>query len=678
MVNRLSKTNSPYLLQHAHNPVDWYPWGPEAFERAKIEDKPIFLSIGYAACHWCHVMAHESFEDPDTAQIMNEHFINIKVDREERPDIDNVYMNSVIVMTGQGGWPTSVFLTPDGLPFYGGTYFPPSRRFNLPSFREVLLAIVKAWREDRPGILHAANQIKNQIVVMYPLEISRQPSGSEELDKAALVLAQTYDWDNGGWGKAPKFPQPMAIEFLLRRASRGDKLGLEIGTHALRAMARGGIYDVIGGGFARYSTDDNWLIPHFEKMLYDNALLVNAYLHAYLLTGDLFFRKICEETMSFIVREMMSPDGGFYSSLDADTEEGEGSYYLWSIDDIKEALSNTGDLELFISAYDITESGNFHGKNVLQRIQDDDALMKQFGLDRHQLEKRLSSLHSLLLLQRQKRVRPSVDDKVLTAWNSLVLLGLSEMGRYLDSGYTELAMRNFDFLSRNLIKDNLVYRSYRNGKTSTPGFLEDYASLILASLSLYQTIHDNYYYIQANKICKEMIVQFCNSDHEFFDTSTGNIDLFVRPKEVQDNALPSGSALATMALLQLSAYEDNSLWFDMAMNSISGVLELALRYPINFSYWLCAMDFALNPRFEVVILGNPSHNSFSKLVDTLWSEYRPNVIAAISPFPVDPECPPLLKDRQPINSSPTAFVCQNFICKNPVVDPTMFQALLNQ
>jgi hypothetical protein len=411
-------------------------------------------------------------------------------------------------------------------------------------------------------------------------------------------------------------------------------------------------------------------------MLYDNALLANAYLHAYLLTGDLFFKRICEETVNFIVREMMSPEGGFYSSLDADTQEGEGDYYLWTVDEIRTVLSDAEDLDLFLSAYNITELGNFRGKNVLQRKQDDDALAKQFGIDRHQLDERLSRIHSLLLMQRQRRLQPSVDDKVLAAWNGLVLLSLSELGRCLGGGYVELAIRNFNFIANNLIDNDMIFRSFRHGKTSNPGFLEDYASVLLACLSLYQTTHDTHYYRQAKKICNSMISRFFDPNHKFFDTSHANHDLFVRPKEIQDNALPSGSALAAMALLQLSAFEGNSLWRDMAMNSINDVLDLAVRYPINFSYWLCAMDFALNPRFEVVIVGNPAHNSFSKLVEVLWSEYRPNVIAAISSVPPDPESPPLLNERLPIDSFPTAFVCQNFVCNTPVIDPADFQALL--
>lgn len=678
MVNRLVRSNSPYLLQHAENPVDWYPWSQEAFDKAKQDDKPIFLSIGYSACHWCHVMAHESFEDPETAQIMNENFINIKVDREERPDVDNVYINSVVAMTGQGGWPTSVFLTPDGLPFFGGTYFPSTPRYNLPSFREVLLAVAKAWREDRLRILEAANRIKDQVTTIYPIEHSEGDLKPEDLDRAALVLAQTYDWDHGGWGKAPKFPQPMAIEFLLRRASRGDRLALEIGTHALKSMARGGMYDVIGGGFARYSTDNDWLVPHFEKMLYDNALLSSAYLHAYLLTGDLFFRRICEQTLNFIKREMMSPTGGFYASLDADTEEGEGAYYLWTLDEIKDAISNPADLDLLLEAYDISEAGNYRGKIILQRKREEDALSRQFNLSAEQLNRKLIVVHSRLLEWREKRKKPHTDDKIITAWNMLAVLAFSGAGRCFDSGCVDLAIRNFNFMTNNLIRNNTIFRSWRDGNTSYQGFLEDYASLILASLSLYQTTHDNNFYIQAKKTCEWMLARFYDANNDFYDTSDNQKDLFIRPKEIQDNALPSGSALATMALLLMSAFEGNETWYDIAMHSVSGISGIALQHPVNFSYWLCAIDFAINPRFEVAIIGDPSIDSFSSFVEILWSEYRPNVIAAISSMPPDSGCPPLLNDRQPINSSPTAFVCQNFICKIPVTDPNEFQTLLNQ
>jgi uncharacterized protein YyaL (SSP411 family) len=411
MPNRLANENSPYLLQHAQNPVDWYPWGEEALERARSEKKPIFLSIGYAACHWCHVMAHESFEDPDTAAIMNENFINIKVDREERPDLDSIYMNAVVAMTGQGGWPMSVFLTPDRQPFFGGTYFPPVRRYNMPAFREVPLSVKQAWQDDPVRLKGSAQEITDRL--KQEQFAGSQPAAvqPELLDQAAFALGQTYDWKFGGWGLAPKFPQPMAIEFLLRRASRGDRFALDMATHALHSMALGGMYDVVGGGFARYSTDNYWRVPHFEKMLYDNGQLASVYLYAYLLTGDSCFRQVCEETLDFIVREMTHPQGGFFSSLDADSEGEEGKYYLWTLEEIHQVLKNPEDAEFFISAYNVTETGNFEGSIVLQRAVDDSVLADRFNLSVEQIPQRL--MGCTLSRSVRKSVYAGTDDKVL-------------------------------------------------------------------------------------------------------------------------------------------------------------------------------------------------------------------------------------------------------------------------
>ncbi|NUM49280.1 MAG: thioredoxin domain-containing protein, partial [Anaerolineales bacterium] len=429
MPNRLAHENSPYLLQHQHNPVDWYPWGSEALERAKREDKPIFLSIGYAACHWCHVMEHESFIDPRTAALMNEHFINIKVDREERPDLDGIYMQAVVAMTGSGGWPMSVFLTPDGVPFYGGTYFPPARRYNMPAFTEVLAAIANTWENDRARALRSGEQLKTHLqqeMRPLPTAVALSP---ETAQQAAMGLAQSYDWKNGGWGQAPKFPQPMTIDFLLNRATRGDKFALEIATHALDAMAKGGMYDVVGGGFARYSVDDRWLVPHFEKMLYDNAQLARVYLHAYLITKNAFYRRIVEETLDFVIRELTHPDGGIYSSLDADSEGEEGKFYIWTLEEIRDVLREEADF--FIAAYHVTEGGNFEGHTVLQRALSDEELAEQFALPVEKVTPRLQAAHARLLKRRAGRIRPGTDDKVLTAWNGLMLLAFAEAGRYL-------------------------------------------------------------------------------------------------------------------------------------------------------------------------------------------------------------------------------------------------------
>ena len=679
MSNRLSESNSPYLLQHAENPVDWYPWGEEALEKARQEDKPIFLSIGYAACHWCHVMAHESFEDPETARLMNENFVNVKVDREERPDLDSIYMNAVVALTGQGGWPMSVFLTPDGHPFYGGTYFPPVPRYNMPSFQDVLLSLARSWREDRGRLSQAGDELSGHLRQSYSFPETKGPLAMETLEQASLALAQSYDWQHGGWGKAPKFPQPMAVEFLFIRAAHGDKFAMEIATHALRAMAKGGMYDVVGGGFARYSTDHDWLVPHFEKMLYDNAQLALAYLHGYLLTGDETFRRVCEETLDFIGRELTHPHGGFYSSLDADSEGEEGKFYVWSPEEIRDALKDPQDVDLVIAAYGVTEAGNFEGRNILQRVLDDYAIANRFGMDVQEVPQKLSRVHTRLLEVRGSRVRPDTDDKVLTSWNALALSAFSEAGRYLKrSDYEELAIRNARFLLSELRPSGPLLRSWRAGKALQPAFLEDYAALILGLLALYQSDPNALWFTSAVNLADEMVTHFRDPSGGFFDTRDDQQTPVTRPKDIQDNATPSGNSLAANALLQLSAFTGRGEWRDLAENMLVSLQEAVRRYPTAFSKWLCAIDFALNPTLEVAILGDPIALHTQLLVDALWSDYRPSLVTAISPFPPPPGSPPLLADRPLLDGQPTAYVCRNFICHRPVNRPEEMLSLLEQ
>jgi uncharacterized protein YyaL (SSP411 family) len=679
MSNRLAQENSPYLLQHAENPVDWHPWNEEALTLAQRQDKPIFLSIGYAACHWCHVMAHESFEDPDIAAIMNQHFINIKVDREERPDIDSIYMNAVVSMVGQGGWPLSVFLTPDGRPFFGGTYFPPLRRYNMPSFREVLLSVHHAWTNDRDQIIHSSQQITDHIAKGSISSEATPLLQMETLEKSSFALAQAYDWQHGGWGSAPKFPQPMAIDFLLRRATRGDRFGLEIATHALDAMSRGGMYDVVGGGFARYSTDDKWRVPHFEKMLYDNALLAQVYLHAYLITQEQRYRRICEETLDFIIRELMDPGGGFYSSLDADSEGEEGKYYIWTPADIRDALSDPGDIEFVLAVYDLTDSGNFEGANVLQRVMDDADLAERFGVAVDQVSTRLAQIHAHLLAYRQKRTRPGTDDKVLVSWNALALVAFSEAGRYLRrSDYQYVAIRNGQFLLSNLYSHDRLLRSWRKGSARHNAFLEDYAGLILGLLSLYQTDPDHHWYSAAVDLANEMLARFLDTAGGFFDTRDDQGPLLTRPKDLQDNATPCGNSLAALALLQLAAYTGRDDLRDRAEAMLRPMQGLAARYPTAFSYWLCAVDFALQPTNEVAILGMPSDPSTLALEAVLWEQFRPHLITARSGLPVPPKAPPLLFERSLVQGKSTAYVCRNFVCNLPVTTPADLRTQLEQ
>ena len=669
-MNKLIHETSPYLLQHSDNPVEWYPWGAEALEKSRREDKPIFLSIGYSACHWCHVMAHESFEDPDIATIMNEYFVNIKVDREQRPDLDSIYMNAVVAMTGQGGWPLSAFLTPDGQPFFGGTYYPPVRRYNMPSFREVLIGVQRAWTNDRGQIIQSGQQSTRHIQRQNIIPAGEKLLDPESLDKAALNLAQTYDWKYGGWGNAPKFPQPMAIEFLLRRASRGDKLAQDIAIHALLSMAKGGMYDVVGGGFARYSTDNDWKVPHFEKMLYDNAQLALAYLHAYLITGNPEFRSICESTLRFIQRELTAHEGGFYSSLDADSDGSEGKYYIWTPSEIRAALPDNVEAEIYLAAYDVTASGNFDGSNVLQRAMHDAGLAERFGLSEHEIPLLLEKLNSQLLATRQLRPRPAIDDKVVTAWNALVLLAFSEAGRYLDNRYVDMAMRNGEFILSQLYTEDVgLFRIWRGGSASTFAFLEDYAATIVALLSLYQTDPHPRWYQAALKLLDEMLARFSGEEWGFFDTQAQYEQLIVRPKDIQDNATPSGNSLAATALFLMAAYSAHNVWRDSAEKMCSAVQELAARYPTAFGQWLCAIDLATNPISEIAIVGNDHSSALSDLLHVVWAAYRPNAILASAILPLSGGAPPLLAGRTLLNNQPTAYVCRNFTCSLPVTQP---------
>ncbi len=678
MANRLIHENSPYLLQHAENPVDWYPWGEEALAKAKAEDKPIFLSIGYAACHWCHVMAHESFEDADTAAILNEHFVSIKVDREERPDLDSIYMNAVVAMTGQGGWPLSVFLTPEGQPFFGGTYFPPVRRYNMPSFREVLLSVHRAWNMERAQILESSDKISDYLKSLSTVEAKPAEINPANLEQAALNLAQAYDWEFGGWGKAPKFPQPMTIEFLLRRAAYGEQFAQDIGVHALLSMARGGMYDLIGGGFARYSTDNEWLIPHFEKMLYDNALLSQVYLHAYLITGDENFRAICQETLDFILRQLRHPQGGFFSSLDADSEGEEGKYYLWTPLQFRQALSDPQDIELGLAAFSIEQGGQFQEAGVLRRIRDDQTLAEQFGLPVEEIAKRLNAIRQQLLQARQQRVPPATDDKILTAWNALAMISFSEAARYLKhERYYQAARDNAKFLLEELYKGDRLLRSWREGQARHNAYLEDYAALILALLSLYQTDADVNWFKAALQLTHEMLDHYQDPRGGFFDTRDDHEPLLTRPKDLQDNATPCGNSLAAFALLHMAAYTGELSWRDLAWNMLVAIQPMAVRYPTAFAHWLSAMDFALNPVREVAILGRDDHPLTQRLINVLWEKYRPRLISARSDAPIPEGCPPLLRGRYLLGDLPTAFVCQNFICKQPLNTPEELRLLLD-
>lgn len=681
MPNLLVNENSPYLLQHKDNPVEWYPWGAEALRRAREENKPIFLSIGYAACHWCHVMEKESFEDAETAAIMNRYFINIKVDREERPDLDNLYMNAVVAMTGHGGWPLSIFLTPDGAPFFGGTYFPPVRRYNLPSFREVLLSVAQVWQNQPHEVLKSSQQLVNYLreSTLFNQAAQSDSLSQKTLEKATEVLLSNYDWINGGWGNAPKFPQPMAIEFLLQRAISDVPQAGEAAFHALNCMAKGGMYDVIGGGFARYSTDAQWCIPHFEKMLYDNAQLSLAYLHGYLVSGHPYYRQVCEKTLDFMRRELFSKEGGFFSSLDADSEGEEGKFYVWTVEQIREALGNENDYRFFSTAYEVSEKGNFEGKIVLHRIKTDEELADHFHIPPDEVLARLDECHERLFRTRSQRLRPATDDKALVSWNALALMAFSEAGRYLGRpDYLETARKNAHFLLTELHPGDRLLRSWRAGKPQHNAYLEDYAALILGLLSLYQTDFNVEWFKAASRLTQAMVEHFYDPQNGFYDTRNDHEIPIMRPREIQDNAIPSGNALAVAALLKMAAYTGKGEWRSIAEKNLHQVQSLLERYPTAFAFWLTALAFALAPVQEIALIGDPKNPQTQTLLQTLWSSHDPYRILAASNYPPPNGAPSLLENRPMVDNKPTVYICRQWICQKPITDAGELIEALNQ
>ena len=673
MANHLANENSPYLLQHANNPVDWYPWGPEALSRARVEGKPIFLSIGYAACHWCHVMAHESFEDQVTADFLNQHFISIKVDREERPDLDSIYMAAVVTMTQQGGWPMTVFLTPDLKPFYGGTYFPPEPRHNLPAFREVLRAVQAAWEQEREQVVHVSEQILANIQQNNQLEFTRQNTIQPKVLSEVLTgLLSQYDWAYGGWGRAPKFPQPMLIELLLTHAADGNQETMDAALHNLDAISRGGMYDVIGGGFHRYSTDSGWLVPHFEKMLYDNAQLAQVYLHAALLTGNPYYRMVTEETLDFMLREMHHPLGGFFASIDADSEGGEGAFYSWSQAEVAAVLTDPEDLRLFAETYAMPAGGNFEGRLIFQRSRPPSKTAADLGMDETAYLSRLKVLHTKLRNARDNRSRPETDTKIILAWNALALIAFAEAGRYLNrSDYLRTAQQCARFILSAMAGNKTLFRSWREGSAAIPAFLEDYAAFVLGLLTLYQADGDVAWYQAAVRFAYEMLEKFQDSSGGFYDTSALAGDLVFRPKDLQDNATPSGNSLATRSLMLLAALSGEEVYQKAAEDSLKAIQETLAQYPTAFGSWLLAFDLALNPYRQVAIVWDAEApaDQIAALTTIAQKKYRPRLVLACASLPVPTKSPELLRDRATLNNAPTAYVCQHFVCQLPVTDP---------
>jgi len=672
MSNRLAMENSPYLRQHADNPVDWYPWGEEAFERSRAEDKPVFLSVGYAACHWCHVMAHESFEDERVAEYMNDHFINIKVDREERPDVDAIYMDAVVALTGQGGWPMSVFLTPQGAPFYGGTYFPPTRRYKMPSFYELLEEIHRLWVSDRERLLKIGSQLISHLQQAPAAVDSHEILQPELLKQASRVLFDRYDWHHGGWGGAPKFPQPAAIDFLLRIHLRDkDALALDLARHALKAMANGGLYDQIGGGFHRYAVDAEWRVPHFEKMLYDNAGLIRAYLHAWQLTRDVRFLEIVEGTYDFLQAEMRDPAGGYFASLDADSDGEEGRFYTWTLNEIGDVLEDERLTALAKQAFAVSESGNFEGKNVLSFPIELEKLASDHHLDLEQTRDRIALIQNRLDEARSARVRPATDDKVVAAWNGLLLIALAEIS--LATGWDQIlasAQALAGFLMDHMVVDGQLMRSWRKGRASVPAFLEDYAAVGLGLLTLYQVDFNPRWLDVASKLAGTILDRFTDPKGGFYDTAEEQSDLIVRPKSIQDSPYPSGNSLAVMLFLQLNAIDGDTRFYEAALKSLRSVAQQASGYPTAFAGWLSAIDFNLGPQIQLGLAGDPASDSFRRLLGIAAQEFYPRMVRA-GGLPTAPNLPALLEDRPMQDRRATAYLCQGFQCQLPTNEPAV-------
>jgi uncharacterized protein YyaL (SSP411 family) len=675
-VNRLIDQTSPYLLQHAHNPVAWYPWGPEAFEKAKREDKPILLSIGYAACHWCHVMERESFEDPQTAADMNAGFVSIKVDREERPDVDAIYMDAVQAMTGQGGWPLTAFLTPDGKPFYAGTYYPNEDRHGMPAFRKVLAAIADVWRTRRDEAETQSARVVEAIARASATAAPADPLSDHILQEAFQRLRATFDERWGGFGGAPKFPQPMTLEFLLRCHLRGVPEGLDMLTLTLDRMAAGGMYDQIGGGFHRYSTDERWHVPHFEKMLYDNAQLIRLYTRAWQVTGVERYRGIAVETATYLLREMQHPEGGFFSSQDADSEGVEGRFFVWSWDELVGIAGGS-----VATAFGAAPAGNWEGTNVLWRPYRAQAVADELGVDAFELERDLGSVREQLFEIREGRTHPATDDKVLAAWNGLTISALAEAGRaFGDPSLIDAAVRAADFVLTHLRDDGRLLRSWRNGRTGGLAYADDHALLAEACLTLYETTFELRWFEEARSLADELLRLFVDEERGgFFQTGSDAEALVIRPKELSDNATPGGNSAAADVLLRLAHLTGEPGYERAATSALRLVQQGMSAAPSGFGHALSALDLYLSGAREVAIVGDPASPQTRALVEEVTvRRFLPNhVLAVAAPKDeVSKRTVPLLHDREQLDGSPTAYVCERFVCRLPVTDPEALAAQL--
>jgi uncharacterized protein YyaL (SSP411 family) len=672
--NHLGHETSPYLLQHAHNPVDWYPWGPVSLERARRLDRPVFLSIGYSACHWCHVMEHESFEDPEVARILNDHFVSIKVDREERPDLDQIYMSAVQAMTGQGGWPMSVFLTPDLKPFYGGTYFPPDDRYGRPSFKRLLLALIDAWKNRREELNHSAGQMTEHLQHLGKPPAAHGELRPDLLRNAANQLRHVFDPVYGGFSQAPKFPHPMDLRVLLRVWKRfGDEDALRMARLTLDHMARGGLYDQLGGGFHRYSTDERWLVPHFEKMLYDNALLSVAYLEAYQATGEAFYRQVLEETLDYVLCEMTSHEGAFSSTQDADSEGEEGKFYVWSAQEI-EAVLGREEAELFDYVFDVNPGGNWDGHNILHRAKTDEQDARLLGVSVEELCRRLQEAKKKLYAVRSQRVWPGRDEKILTSWNGLMIAALAQAAAVLDkSRFSQAAERAADFLLGSLrTTDGRLLRTYSTGAAPRlNAYLEDYAFLLDGLITLYEATFDPRWIEAAVQLAEVMIAEFWDDrDGGFFYTGRSHEALIARTKDLQDSSIPSGNSMAASALLRLAALTGRTDFRDKAETTLKAFQGILTSAPQAAGQMLVALDFYLGPVQEFAVVGDRDAPEVQEVLQLIRDPFRPNKVVSF----LDHSLPqgdveklvPLLAGKT-ARGDVTTYICRDFTCQEPLV-----------
>jgi uncharacterized protein YyaL (SSP411 family) len=675
--NRLIHETSPYLLQHAHNPVDWYPWGDEAFAKARAEDKPVFLSVGYSACHWCHVMEHESFESEAIAALMNEHYVNIKVDREERPDVDQIYMSAVQLMTHRGGWPMSVFMTPDGRPFFGGTYWPPTSRMGMPGFRDILLKLHEYWTQRRDEVLTSANSIVEAVGRMSAPEFEQKPLNEDLLRAAQRDLLSSADRRHGGFGGAPKFPHPMDIRLLLRCWKRfGNQDALDVARLTLDKMALGGIYDHLGGGFHRYSTDAHWLVPHFEKMLYDNALLVPAYSEAHQTfsasssAAPVDYRRLVHATLQYVLREMTQPDGGFYSTQDADSEGEEGRFFVWSEDEIN-SLLGPDEARLFNYCYDVTARGNWEGHNILNRPKPHAQAAKVLGISEQALQESLDRSKTTLFAARERRIHPGRDDKIIVAWNGLMITAMSLGARVLgDDRFRDAASRAADFiLARMRDADGRLLHSYKDGRARVNAFLDDYACFIDGLVELYQATFEARWLETAVELAGQMMARFADAEGGgFYYTPADHETLIARSKDAQDNATPSGNGMAATALLKLGRLTGRTDIEEHGYRTLQSLSGVMAEHPRAAAQALIALDFHLGPTKEAVLLEGSDPSAADQALTQLSGRFAPNVLVVRhrATDPVPPMLSSLLDGKTLLNGRLTAYLCERGACGLPV------------